>query len=683
MCGIAGFLDPKRRLSAPMEQILNMLTVLAHRGPDNHGVWFDSSMGIGLGHRRLSIMDLSSEGNQPMVSRGGRYVIAYNGEIYNHREVRKDLEKSTDELIVWRGHSDTEVLLAAIEEWGLNSVLRRINGMFAFVLWDRKEQILHLARDRMGEKPLYYGWVGDTLLFASELKALKAIPLFSGEIDRNALSLFIRYNYIPYPYSIYKGFYKLPQASILSIPQKYQIGKHGFFPYPDAHDRGGLSPVTYWSMTKVATQSLESRFNGTYEEIIGELEKLMLDAVELRMEADVPLGAFLSSGIDSSLVVALMQRQSSRPIKTFSIGSNNRSYDEAQDARVVANYLGTDHTQLYISPQEALQVIPLLPRLYDEPFADSSQIPTYLVSELARRQVVVSLSGDGGDELFAGYNRHFISRKIWNKIRHIPKTFRKEVSTAMMSIPTKYWDKVLSSLGGIVQTRFNANIRSDRLHKLALIIGSSSPEEMYLKLVSNWAEPESVVVNCVEPSSVVMEREQWPDIPDFTERMMFLDLVTYLPDDILVKVDRASMGVGLESRVPFLDHRVVEFSWKVPIWMKIKNGKGKWIIRQILKKYLPQEVVERPKKGFDFPINNWLRGSLRDWAESLLDSSRIQQEGYLNSVTIEKEWRRYLSCESNSFQRLWSICMFQAWLECEKKQPYTTQANTYSNILKV
>ncbi len=663
MCGFAGFLDPNVHLKHPNDQLELMTQALEHRGPNDKGVWFDNRLGIGLGHRRLSIVDLSPEGHQPMTSACGRYVIAYNGEIYNYQEIRQELDnKNANQSIIWRGHSDTEVALAAISFWGLEAALNRFNGMFAFALWDRKERVLHLARDRLGEKPLYYGWVGEVLLFGSELKALRANSLFNREIDRNALALFFRYSNIPAPYSIYRGIYKLPAASFISVPVDARNNKDDFSPFSDTQHADKLNPITYWSSGEVSEYGVETRFNGTIYDVVDEFEQLMMDAVRLRMEADVPLGAFLSGGIDSSTVVALMQAQSSQPIRTFSIGSYNQAYDEAVIAQAVAKHLGTNHTQLYVSPEEALQVIPRLPQLYDEPFADASQIPTFLVSQMARQHVTVSLSGDGGDELFAGYNRHFWARSIWNRISKIPRPLRTGTSRAMMAISPETWNMMFMRMNIFLPERFREGLPGNKLHKLAGAIASASPEDMYLRLVSNWPEPELLVIGGSELRTVVTDTSQWPNLSDFTEKMMYLDLVSYLPDDILVKVDRASMGVSLESRVPFLDHRLVEFSWRVPLAMKIKEGKGKWILRQLLYKYVPQELVEGPKKGFGLPIDDWLRGPLREWVESLINETRLRSEGYLNPDLINREWSLHLSGKRNSHQRLWCVLMFQAWL---------------------
>ena len=665
MCGFAGFFDVKEQLNQPVENLQQMIRALSYRGPDDQGIWIDYATGIGLGHRRLSVVDLSVEGHQPMTSSCGRYVIAYNGEIYNYKEIRKDLEQqAAGRLMTWRGHSDTEVALAAISAWGLEKSLQLFNGMFAFALWDKHKRVLHLVRDRLGEKPVYYGWLDDVFVFGSELKSLRVNQQFNGDIDRNSLTLYFRYNYIPAPHSVYKGIYKLPAGCSISISVAAVANKCSFSPYADAGNQQSsiLSPITYWSAAKAAESGKEQRLSAPLNDVVDELELQMLDAVRLRLEADVPLGAFLSGGIDSSIVVSLMQAQSIQPVKTFTIGSYNENYDEAGSAQSIAKYLGTDHTQMYVSSCEAQQVIPQLPQLYDEPFADSSQIPTFLVSKMARQHVTVSLSGDGGDELFAGYNRHFWTRSIWNRMGKIPRPLRAGISRTLQSVSPQVLDKIFLRTKRLLPKRFNEGLAGNKLHKLADALAASSPEDMYYRLVSNWQEPEQLVIDGSESRTVITENSSFPDLPNFTERMMYLDLVSYLPDDILVKLDRASMGTSLESRVPFLDHRLVEFSSKIPLSMKINNGKGKWILRQLLYRYIPEELVDGPKKGFGLPIDDWLRGPLREWAESLLNKTRLRNEGYLNPELVHTIWKQHLTGKRNSHQKLWSVLMFQAWL---------------------
>jgi asparagine synthase (glutamine-hydrolysing) len=627
-----------------------MTKTLIHRGPDHGDEWIDSEAGIALGHRRLSILDLSPQGHQPMISNSGRYVIVFNGEIYNHRKLRTELEKE-HAAPAWKGHSDTEVMLAAFDKWGVEDSLPRLNGMFAFGLWDRQEHILHLSRDRFGEKPLYYGWMGDAFLFGSELKALKAHPAWRGEVDRGALALFMRHNYIPAPYSIYHGIFKLLPSHLLSLSWR---GRRRELP----------QPRPYWSAREVVEEGVRHPFAGNDVEAIESLNGLLRDAVAMRMEADVPLGAFLSGGIDSSTVVALMQAQSVRPIRTFSIGFHEAGYNEAEHAKLVARHLGTEHTEFYVTPEEAMAVIPRLPSLYDEPFADSSQIPTFLVSKMTRCYVTVALSGDAGDELFGGYNRYSWGREIWNKIGWMPKPARAAMASGITVISPQGWDKLLGMIGPVLPRRLRTTIPGDKLHKLAGILACLSPEEMYRGLVSHWL-PEAVVLGASEPPTALTDHAQWADVSDFTQSMMFFDLVSYLPDDILVKVDRASMGVSLEARVPLLDHRVVEFAWRLPLTMKIRDGQDKWILRQVLYKYVPKDLIERPKMGFGVPIDAWLRGPLQDWSENLLDETRLKREGFFEAEPIRVKWREHLSGRRNWAYHLWDVLMYQAWWEAQ------------------
>lgn len=661
MCGLAGFVQASFRDENDLTGLLSRMTdAITHRGPDDSGAWVDAKTGVALGHRRLSILDLSPQGHQPMTSSGGRYVIAFNGEIYNHRALRKELEchlsqpssEMNEEAVSWRGHSDTEVMLAAFECWGVEEALSRFNGMFAFALWDTYKRELYLARDRFGEKPLYYGWMGDTFLFGSELKAMKAHPAWRGEIDRGALALYMRHTYIPAPYSIYSGIHKLLPAHMLTIPLS-------------AENRETPQSRTYWSAKAVAEAGVRHPFAGNETEAVESLDGLLRDAVKLRMEADVPLGAFLSGGIDSSAVVALMQSQSLRPVKTFTIGFHEEGYNEAKHAKAVAKHLGTEHTELYVTAAEAMAVIPQLPKIYDEPFSDSSQIPTFLVSKMTRQHVTVALSGDGGDELFGGYNRYFWGRDIWHKVGWMPKSARVAMARGLTALPPQKWNKIFAGMKPILPRRLQANLPGDKLHKLAGVLACASPEVMYKGLVSFW-DPESVVLGASEPPTALTDHGQWADIPDFTQRMMFLDLLSYLPDDILAKVDRASMAVSLEARVPLLDHRVAEFAWTLPLDMKIRGGQGKWPLRQVLYKYVPRELIERPKMGFGVPIDVWLRGPLREWAENLLDESRLKHEGFFNPCAVREKWNEHLTGNRNWAAQLWTVLMFQAWLEENK-----------------
>lgn len=651
MCGITGFFTLERQTKRAVFEVTikQMSVTLHHRGPNDFGNWLDAEGGIALGHRRLSIVDLSPTGHQPMHSACDRYVIVFNGEIYNFKILRQELEVFGHKF---HGHSDTEVMLAAISRWGLEAAVKRFNGMFAFALWDKQEHRLHLARDRLGEKPLYYGWMGKTFLFGSELKALRAHPDFKEELNRDALALYMRHNCVPAPYSIYKGIYKLPPGTILTLN-----GADGI---------SSPAPIPYWSARVVAEQGIARPFTGSVEEAIAQLDTLLREAVKMRMEADVPLGAFLSGGVDSSLVVALMQAQSDIPIKTFSIGFNESEYNEANYAKAVAQHLGTDHTELYITPEQAMAVIPRLPTLYDEPFADSSQIPTFLVSELARQYVTVSLSGDGGDELFAGYNRYLRGQSIWNMIGWMPKRMRSAASGMLTAISPQTWTSIFQKMNYILPGKIKQQNPGDKLHKLSEILDVDDPETMYRRLVSHWKDPSSIVLGACEPPTVLTDRSRWADLPDFVQRMMFLDTVTYLPDDILVKVDRASMGVSLEARVPLLDHRVMEFAWRLPMSMKIRNGQSKWLLRQVLYKYVPRELIERPKMGFGVPIDSWLCGPLREWAEVLLDEKRLREEGFFNPAPIREKWAEHLSGKRNWQYYLWDVLMFQAWLDENK-----------------
>ncbi|MFZ5997975.1 MAG: asparagine synthase (glutamine-hydrolyzing) [Nitrospirota bacterium] len=650
MCGITGFLTKEYNFN--WDECLQLMTTsIVHRGPDDVGQWIDKDAGVALGHRRLSILDLSPAGHQPMHSVSGRYVIVFNGEIYNHNQIRKELEGLS--VRQWGGHSDTEVILASVEEWGLEEAVKRFTGMFAIALWDRKERVLSIVRDRLGEKPLYYGWMGNVFLFGSELKALRAHPAWRGEINRDALTLFLRHNYIPAPYSIYKNIFKLLPGTILSLSND-QISSHSYTITP------------YWLAGEIVEHGVNDSFKGTEEDAVAQLDALLRDVVKHQMVADVPLGAFLSGGVDSSTIVAFMQAQSSQSIKTFTIGFEEESYNEAHYAKEVAKYLGTDHTELYVTPEYAMSVIPKLPVLYDEPFSDSSQIPTHLVSQLTRQKVTVSLSGDGGDELFGGYNRYFQGRQIWNKVRGIPRPLLGLVAKMITSVPPQRLDWVAKAFSSVMPGELKAGRAGDKLHKLAEIIDKESPEALYKELVSHWKSPSSIVLDSREPSTVITDKSQWAALDDFTLRMMYLDTMTYLPDDILVKVDRAAMGVSLETRVPFLDHRVVEFAWKIPLSMKIRNGQGKWLLRQVLYKYVPKELIERPKTGFGIPIDTWLRGPLRDWAEDLLNENRLRQEGFFNPVPIREKWAEHLSGKRNWQYHLWDVLMFQAWLDAQE-----------------
>jgi asparagine synthase (glutamine-hydrolysing) len=625
-----------------------MTDAIAHRGPDAAGAWFDPGPGIWLGHRRLSIIDLSPAGSQPMESTSGQLVIVFNGEIYNHQELRQELDGAKTRS--WRGHSDTEVLLASLEEWGIEGALRRVVGMFAFALWNRAERTLTLARDRIGEKPLYYGKAGRAFVFASELKALRAHPAFDGSIDRDALALLLRYNYIPSPYCIYAGVRKLEPGTYLTVRA----------------DRTAGSPKPYWSLRSAGEAGQVEPFRGDDRQAIGELERLLRQAIRQQMVADVPLGAFLSGGIDSSSVVALMQAESSTPVRTFTIGFHEDEYNEAEHAKRVARHLRTDHTELYVTPQETRDVIPRLPVLYDEPFADSSQIPTFLVSQMARRDVTVSLSGDGGDELFAGYRRHVLTSRLWGALARTPLVLRRAVAAAILTTPAGKLDRGLRVLGGALPRAARAQLNGDRLRKGATVLTSASVAEVYRRIVTHWADPTAVVIGAREPLTVLSDPSLQPQLDGPIERMMALDTLTYLPDDILVKVDRAAMGVSLETRIPFLDHRVVEFACRLPLGFKLRGGVGKWVLRQVLSQYVPPSLTDRPKQGFGIPVGEWLRGPLREWAEDLLDERRLREDGYLRPEPIRKKWDQHQSLATNAQYSLWGVLMFQAWRAAQR-----------------
>lgn len=655
MCGLTGFLSVTGAEQQATQSVLRkMANAIVHRGPDSDGYWADADAGIGLAHRRLAIVDLSPAGAQPMTSGSGRYVLAFNGEIYNHLLLRDTLQSEGQVNIPWRGHSDTETLLAGFDAWGIEATLQRAIGMFALAVWDRAQRVLTLGRDRIGEKPLYYGWqsagLNTSFIFGSELKALKQHPAFSGKINRGALCLFMRHNCIPAPYSIYQNIFKLPPGCLLTVSMRH--------PEPVI--------TSYWSLAEVATKGVSKPFMGSDTEAIDSLESLLKSAIGQQMVADVPLGAFLSGGIDSTSVVALMQSQSERPVKTFTIGFSEEGYNEAAHAKAVARHLGTEHRELYVTPQQALDVVPKLPTLYCEPFSDSSQIPTFLVAQLAREHVTVSLSGDAGDELFAGYNRYVMTENLWDRLSLIPQHLRQFAASGVGALSPNTWGRLLNPVQSLLPKKYRMAGIGDKLHKGANVLGSKCVNELYFGLVSHW-DPSEVVMGGQEPLTCLNGNLLDLRGLDDVQRMMALDTVTYLSDDILVKVDRAAMGVSLETRVPFLDHRVVEFAWSLPQNLKMREGVGKWALRQVLYRYVPQSLIERPKMGFGVPIDSWLRGPLRDWAENLLDETRLIQEGYFNPAPIRKKWAEHLSGKRNWQHHLWDVLMFQAWLAEENK----------------
>jgi asparagine synthase (glutamine-hydrolysing) len=647
MCGLAGFLQKPKLDSVTSSHLVDRMTAaIAHRGPDSDGIWLDTEAGIALGHRRLSILDLSPAGNQPMISPSGRYVLSFNGEIYNHRELRASLEAQR-KAPNWRGQCDTETLAAAFDAWGIAATVRKAVGMFAIAIWDRERKVLTLVRDRLGEKPLFYGWQGNgrdrVFLFGSELKALRKHPSCGSEVDRGAITQLLRYGHIGGDNAVFVGIQKLTAGSLVEVSLES--------PEPKT--------VRYWSGADVARQSATVRAPSG-PDAIADLENLLTDAVSSQMMSDVPLGAFLSGGIDSSLVVALMQRHSARPVKTFTIGFHDARYNEAEYAKSVAAQIGTDHVELYVGESELRDIVPSLPEIYDEPFADCSQIPTALVAKLARSEVTVALSGDGGDELFGGYDRYRHGAKMMRFNRAVPQTARSLASSATRAVPQKVWDVLLDPLRSVPSGK---EPNGQRMHRLADYARSRSVEELHRKLVSRWRFPESVVIGGVEPRGPLDDAAiEFGSLND-AERMMMLDMLTYLPDDILTKVDRASMWSSLECRAPFLDHRVVERAWSLPIDMKYRNGQSKWILRQILHKYVPRELTERPKMGFEVPLASWLRGPLKSWAGDLLATDRIKREGFFDAALLNRKWDEHLSGACNWGPQLWNVLMFQSWLE--------------------
>jgi asparagine synthase (glutamine-hydrolysing) len=633
MCGIAGLMRIGGLSSSRDLELLDRMTSrLRHRGPDGMGTWSDSEAGIALGHRRLAVLDLSPAGHQPMVSASGRFVIIFNGEIYNHLEMRGALAQG-GESISWRGHSDTETLLACMDAWGVAETLKKALGMFALALWDRRERVVTLARDRVGEKPLYYGWQDDVLLFGSELKVFCAHPDFRAQIDRNALANYMRCGFVAAPQTIYRGTFKLPAGSYLRFSTDMEPGA-----LPEA--------TAYWSLKDVVAQGSRGPFTGTDSEAVACLESHLMRSVALQTVADVPVGAFLSGGIDSSAVVALMQSQAMRPVRTFTIGFSEDSHNEAMHAKRVSQHLGTDHTDLYVTPNQAMTVIPSLPAMYDEPFGDSSSIPTILVSKLARRDVTVSLSGDGGDELFGGYTRYRHTGRMWSLMRPIPQFARRGAARSLNAL-----------FSGSSSSRI-----SWRARRLALYLQANSVAECYRTRVYQFGDSPDLVIG----AGRTRLNGPWAGLPMAPQNlygdMMYADFVEYLPDDILVKLDRASMSVSLECRVPMLDHRLIEFAWSLPFCMKVRGGQTKWLLKQLLRKFVPDALIDRPKMGFGVPVAQWIRGPLRDWAEALLSEDRLRREGFLNPTVVRDRWRRHLARASDEGDALWHILMFQAWL---------------------
>ena len=644
MCGITGLIDFTCSTNADRlnELVTTMSNEIIHRGPDDFGAWVDPENGLALGFRRLAILDLSPTGHQPMHSSNGQYVIVFNGEIYNFSLLR-------DELIAlgysFKGTSDTEIMLASISQWGLLKAVQKFNGMFAFALWDRENRSLFLVRDRLGIKPLYYGFLGNSFLFGSELKAMRAHPNFDAKIDPQALTLYLRYSNIPGPFTIYKGIYKLPPASILTIKN------------PLAVDSSSIENIKhYWSAAQTVEDGLTQPFHGSDTEAVDLLEMMLKQSIQQRMIADVPLGAFLSGGIDSSTIVSLMQTQSTQPIRTFTIGFSESGFDESKYASEVARHLHTNHTELYISSEVARDIVPKLPQIYDEPFADPSQIPTFLVSQLAKKSVTVSLSGDGGDELFGGYNRYIWPKKIWDTFGWLPTHTRNKIASTMKTLALQPIGLILKNIG--------LPNPLDKVNKIANILAAPTIEVVYSELISQWKNPGEIVRGGSEPELNISKSYGSKVTNSLSEKMMAMDLVSYLPDNILVKVDRATMHTSLESRAPFLDdHEIVEFAWTLPLHMKIRNGQGKWILREVLSRHIPKKMIDRPKMGFGVPIDSWLRGPLRPWAENYLNENRLRQEGFFNSQLICKKWNEHKTGKQNWQYDLWNILMFEAWLD--------------------
>jgi asparagine synthase (glutamine-hydrolysing) len=654
MCGIAGILGGSLDGNETARLLSSMGEAIRHRGPDDSGTWFDLDSRIGLAHQRLSILDLSLAGHQPMHSSGQRYVVVFNGEIYNHLELRDDLKSCHGNDLSWRGHSDTETFLACVEQWGFEKTLKQAIGMFAIALWDRKDRTLYLARDRMGEKPLYYGTQAGMLVFASELKGIQEHPTFSFNICRSALMKYLKYNYVPAPHTIYQDVYKVLPGTYLKINLN------------DLQSKGLKDPVTYWSYSKVLRDGKEKPFAGGEKEAVVALESKLMRAVKIQQLSDVPVGAFLSGGVDSTLIASLMQAQSSRPINTFTIGFDEKDFNEADHAATVARHLGTHHHEVYLSSAHILKVIPKLGKIYDEPFADVSQVSTHLVCEIASTSVSVALSGDAGDELFGGYNRYLIAGRLWNLMAMLPLPFRQILSNAMGRISPHRWQWLYGVTKGLLSSHLHVSQPVDKIHKLIELLAVHNEHALYNSLVSQWKSPQSIVLNghILDNLSEIYDYEM-PSL-GFEEWMMFMDTQTFLPDDILVKTDRAAMSVSLETRVPFLDHRVVEFAARLPMDLKIRFGKGKWILRQILDSHVPREMIERPKMGFGIPIGSWLRGPLRDWAEDLLEESRLRKDGFFNPIPVRQKWIEHLSGKRNWEYLLWNVLMFQAWLVEQK-----------------
>lgn len=643
MCGLAGIMSATP-LKGNIELILEQMgSAIFSRGPDSFGFWSEPGSNIGLVHRRLAILDLTEAGHQPMFSNSKRFIISFNGEIYNHLDLRSDLQKLSNRS--WRGYSDTETLLAAMEQWGIQETLQRCVGMFAIAVWDSVAQTLSLARDRFGEKPLYYGFCNDNdLIFGSEIKVFRVVPGFEPQIDRDSLVKYLRYNYIPAPYSIYKDVYKVEPAQLITFSASMEL----------------ISKISYWNIEEEIIKNSANNITDS-KQVVDELEAVLKHTIKEQMLSDVPLGAFLSGGIDSSLIVSLMQSISDKPVKTFSIGFEDETFNEAEFASAVAKHLKTDHHELVVTAEKALKVVDKLADIYDEPFADSSQIPTFLVAEMARQHVTVCLSGDAGDELFCGYNRYLLTAKVWRTLSKFPHFSRRFLAGVLRNVSITSWNKVNKFL----PNKYRMSNLGDKLHKVADVITSQDIKSLYIGLISICKEPEKLVIGANTASSLILDSA--PKGLDDISWMMATDSLSYLPGDILTKVDRAAMAVSLETRVPFLDHRVFELAWRIPLEFKLQDGKGKIPLRNILYKYVPKELIERPKTGFAIPISEWLRGPLKPWAEKLIAKQRIDSEGFFNSDIILRMWDEHQIGTRSWHYQLWTVLMFQIWYEKNHK----------------
>ena len=646
MCGITGFISLELNGDLLHETANCMSQKLFHRGPDNDGIWCDPKIGIALAHRRLSIVDLTKNGHQPMNSHCGRYCIVFNGEIYNHLFLRKELPDS----IIWIGNSDTETLLNCISYWGIEKTLTKIVGMFAFAIWDRNLKKLTLVRDRIGEKPLYFGTVGKTLLFGSELKAIKAFPNFSPNIDRDSLQLYLKFGYVPAPYSIYKNIYKLMPGNFIE------------FSLEDIELKKMPSIKKYWSLELIASQQEINPYQGSESDAINHLDNLLKESISGQLLGDVQIGAFLSGGLDSSTVVSIMQKLSSQPINTFSVGFNEFGFDESKKAKAIASFLGTNHNEVVLTSSEAIKIIPLMPEIYDEPFADVSQIPTFLLSKFASSKVKVCLSGDGGDELFCGYYRQIMGPKIWRILNKIPMPFKKIIASFINYLPPTTWDNFYYICESLIPNQLRISSPGLKLQKLTSLINSETLFEVYLSLVSAWSSSENIILNAKKSNVINNFDFENYKLNNHHHYMMFLDSINYLPNDIMVKVDRAAMHSSLETRMPILDHRIMEFSWRIPINLKIRDNSNKWLLRQVLKKYLPMSLVKGPKEGFSVPISKWLRGPLKEWANDLLDPTLLKNQEYFAVDPIINKWHEHLSGKHDWSFQLWTTLMFQEWI---------------------